>query len=84
MAIEAAKLCGLRNKNIHQSLKKLKDVNGRLELVKKYPNNILVFVDYAHTPDALSKALKYLKNNYGNNISSFLAVVEIEIKKKDL
>ena len=69
MAIEAAKLCGLRNKNIHQSLKKLKDVNGRLELVRKYPNNILVFVDYAHTPDALSKALKYLKNNYGNNIS---------------
>ena len=61
MAIEAAKLCGLRNKEYSPILKKLKDVNGRLELVKKYPNNILVFVDYAHTPDALSKALKYFK-----------------------
>ena len=61
MAIKAAKLCGLKNKKIYKSIKKIKDVNGRLELVKKYANNIKVFVDYAHTPDALLKTLKYFK-----------------------
>ena len=35
MAIEAAKLCGLKEKLILQAIKKLKDVNGRLELSKK-------------------------------------------------
>ena len=69
MAIEAAKLCGLKEKLIFRSLKKLKDVNGRLELIKKYPNDVKVFIDYAHTPDALLETLKSLKNNYGNNIS---------------
>ena len=69
MAIEAAKLCGLKEKLIFRNLKKLKDVNGRLELVKRYPNDVKVFIDYAHTPDALFESLKSLKNNYGNNIS---------------
>merc|ERR1711991_753828 len=34
-----------------------------------YPNNIRVFIDYAHTPDALFKILSFLKNKYGNNLS---------------
>ena len=49
MAILAAKLCGLKRKKIYTALKNIKDVNGRLELVKKYSNNIKVFVDFAHT-----------------------------------
>jgi len=69
MAIEAAKLCGLKEKLILKNLKNLKDVNGRLELVKRYPNEVKVFIDYAHTPDALYESLKSLKNNYGRNIS---------------
>jgi len=69
MAIEAAKLCGLSEKSILRNIKEIKDVNGRLELVKKYPNNVKVFIDYAHTPDALFETLKSLKKNYGNNIS---------------
>ena len=36
---------------------------------KKFPNNIKVFIDYAHTPDALLKALQSLENKYGKNIS---------------
>ncbi len=68
MAIKAARLCGLKDKLIIRTIKKIKDVNGRQELVKKYPNNIRVFVDYAHTPDALLKTLESLKN-YGKNIS---------------
>ena len=55
MAIKAAKLSGLNEKLIYKTIDKLKDVDGRLELVKAYPNNIRVFVDYAHTPDALIK-----------------------------
>ena len=48
---------------------KRKDVNGRLELVKKYSNGIKIFIDYAHTPDALLKTLESLRFNYGNKIS---------------
>ncbi len=69
MAIKATKLCGLKDKLIYKSIKQITDVNGRVELVKKYPKGIKVFIDYAHTPDALLKTLKYLQNNYGNNIS---------------
>ena len=64
MAIKAAKLSGLNEKLIYKTIDKLKDVDGRLELVKAYPNNIRVFVDYAHTPDALIKTLNELKINY--------------------
>jgi len=69
MAMEATKLCGIKKNLINRAIKKIKDVNGRLELVKKYSNDIRVFVDYAHTPDALFKTLKSLKDNYGNNIT---------------
>ena len=69
MAISAAKLCNLSVKKIFNTLNKLKDVNGRLEHVRTFPNNIRVFVDFAHTPDALSKTLSALKSRYGNNIS---------------
>tara|TARA_A100001015_G_scaffold318054_1_gene436736 strand:- start:7956 stop:10715 length:2760 start_codon:yes stop_codon:yes gene_type:complete len=69
MAIKATKLCGLNDNLIYNNLKKLKEVSGRIELVKNFPNNIKVFVDYAHTPDALFNTLKFLKNKFGNNIS---------------
>ena len=62
MAIAAAKVCGLKSKKIFKSLKKIKDIDGRLELVRKFPNNIKVFVDYAHTPDALLKVLQSLES----------------------
>ena len=38
-------------------------------MVKNYPNGIKVFIDYAHTPDALLKALSFLNKEYGPNIS---------------
>ena len=69
MAIKAVKLCGLKSKLIYEAARKTKDVNGRLELVKKYSNGIKIFIDYAHTPDALSKTLESIKCNYGNKIS---------------
>ena len=69
MAIKATKLCGLKDKRIFKSIKKIKEISGRLELVKIFDQNILVFIDYAHTPDALFKTLLHLKKNYGSNIS---------------
>ncbi len=69
MAIKAVKLCGLKDKHVYKSIKKLKDISGRLEMVKNYSGDIKVFVDYAHTPDALLKTLNYLKNNYRENIT---------------
>ena len=60
MAILAAKLCGLKRKKIFKVLEKIKDTNGRLELVRTFPNNIKIFVDFAHTPDALLKVQQSL------------------------
>ncbi len=68
-AILAAKLCNLSNKNIQKTIKGIKNVEGRLNLIKEYPNNIKVFIDYAHTPDALNTVLKSLKNSNANSIS---------------
>ena len=69
MAIAAAKLCKINEKNIFRSLNKIQDVNGRLELIKNFPNNIKIFIDFAHTPDALQKTLTALKDSYGEKIS---------------
>ena len=69
MAVEAAKQCNLKEKKIFKSLKKIKDINGRLELIKTFSNNIKVFVDFAHTPDALTKSIIALKNSYKSDLS---------------
>ena len=50
MAIKALKLSGFKHKMIYRTIKKLKDVDGRLELVKRFQNGIKVYIDYAHTP----------------------------------
>ena len=69
MAISAAKLCNLNEIEILNSLKKIKGVSGRLELVRTFSNNIKVFVDFAHTPDALLKTILSLHKSYSENIS---------------
>ena len=69
MSITAAKLCGLKSIKIKPSLKKINNIDGRFELVKTFPNNIKVFIDYAHTPDALSEVIKSIRDNFNNNIS---------------
>ncbi len=69
MAIEAAKLCDLKENKIFNSLKKIKDINGRIELAKTFSNNIRVYVDFAHTPDALLKTIKALKKFYNEDVT---------------
>ena len=43
------------------ALEGLSGVRGRLELVARHPNGAPVYVDYAHTPDALETVLKALR-----------------------
>ena len=69
MAIAASNICGLKNKEIYQTLKKINDVSGRLEIVRKLPNNVKIFIDYAHTPDALLKTIQSLKKTYEKKIT---------------
>ena len=68
MAVLAAKLCGIKNKKISSIVKKIKSVNGRLELVRSLKNDSKVFIDYAHTPDALLKAINALKDHYQSSV----------------
>ena len=64
MAILAAKLSGVDIKKILPFIKNIKEVNGRLQLIKTIPNQTKIFIDYAHTPDALETTLKTLKHHY--------------------
>lgn len=43
------------------ALADLKGASGRLELVGTHPSGAQVYVDYAHTPDALANALRALR-----------------------
>ncbi len=85
MAILAAQVSKLNKIKIKNKIKKIKSVNGRLELVRKFPNNIKIYIDYAHTPDALREALKSLKNIKKNKISIvFGCGGERDFKKRPL
>lgn len=54
-------LLNANQNNILQLLPELNPIKGRLEQVHS-KNNIIAFVDYAHTPDALEKVLKTIKS----------------------
>ena len=51
-------------KKIVESLKFVKPVIGRLEVVQKLKNNSTIILDYCHTPDALSHCLQNIKDQY--------------------
>jgi len=65
MAILAIKLSGINIKKILRVVTSIKEVNGRLQLIKTTSNQTKIFIDYAHTPAALDTALKTLKEHYG-------------------
>ena len=70
-AISCAMLTGFKAEDCAQALKNFSGVPGRLEKVisKNLPFDI--FIDYAHTPSALSCVLQTLKNRRGNLILVF-------------
>lgn len=66
----AAKLVsnmGINITQINPILPKLQAVTGRLQRITKAFSNYHVFVDYAHTPDALEQSLTELKKLLQNN-----------------
>ncbi len=69
MAALASKVCGLKLKDIFENIKKIKSVEGRLELVRTLPNLSKIFLDYAHTPDALENAILSLRQHFKKKIT---------------
>ena len=69
MSILAAKICGIKLKHIKKSINSLSTVNGRLELCRVLNNKSRVFIDYAHTPEALFTAIESLKDHYKKKIT---------------
>lgn len=53
--------CGADVAKVFAALPKMKTVMGRMERVAARANGAMVFVDYAHTPDALKTALKAMR-----------------------
>ena len=52
---------GQEESSIFENLENIKPVRGRMELAATKKNGATVYVDYAHTPDAIEVALKSLK-----------------------
>jgi UDP-N-acetylmuramoyl-L-alanyl-D-glutamate--2,6-diaminopimelate ligase len=59
MAAALAEVLGLHD--ALDRLPALRGVRGRLELAARLPNGAAVYVDYAHTPDALERLLSALR-----------------------
>lgn len=58
---------GYKIEDLLEPIKKLKNPVGRLELVAEY-KGAKIFVDYAHTPEALAEALKSLSSIKENRL----------------
>ncbi len=69
MAVLAAKICGLKIRNIFQKIDRIKSVEGRLQLIRILQNKSKIFLDYAHTPDALKNAILSLQEHFQKKIT---------------
>lgn len=61
--------CGEDADAVVEGLEKLKGVPGRLEKVASHPDGAPIFVDYAHTPDALSNVLRTLRPHVSGTLT---------------
>ncbi|MDL2285970.1 UDP-N-acetylmuramoyl-L-alanyl-D-glutamate--2,6-diaminopimelate ligase [Desulfococcaceae bacterium OttesenSCG-928-F15] len=61
LASAAASALGISGEAVKEALEHPAPVPGRLERIED-PKGRFIFVDYAHTPDALEKALKVLRH----------------------
>jgi UDP-N-acetylmuramoyl-L-alanyl-D-glutamate--2,6-diaminopimelate ligase len=64
-AVGAALALGVSKRAISEGIDRFKNVPGRMERVAN-EYGIEIFVDYAHTPDALERALTVLRPHRGN------------------
>ncbi len=60
-AIALAEAAGAPRAELLKAVSGLTGPRGRMELVATHPSGAAVFVDYAHTPDALEQALRGLR-----------------------
>jgi UDP-N-acetylmuramoyl-L-alanyl-D-glutamate--2,6-diaminopimelate ligase len=61
MAAMLAIATGLPAERVLSLLPQLAGVRGRMELAARLPNGAAIYVDYAHTPDALDRLLRALR-----------------------
>ena len=61
LAVACVSICGLTDMQITNSISKLKSVPGRLEIISA-GQSFSAVVDYAHTPDAVSRVLKSVRS----------------------
>lgn len=66
-AISAACILGVDKSISVQALQKLEQIPGRLEKIYS-PHDVNIYIDYAHTPDALEKVLKTLKSSFSGKL----------------
>jgi len=59
--LAAALAIAVGERGVLDRLASLRGVRGRLELAARLPNGAAVYVDYAHTPDALERLLTALR-----------------------
>ncbi len=57
-----------RTKNLVEALENLRGAPGRLQPIGGHPRGAAIYVDYAHTPDALEHVLKALRPHTENNL----------------
>jgi UDP-N-acetylmuramoyl-L-alanyl-D-glutamate--2,6-diaminopimelate ligase len=77
--------CGGRSADVFGCLPKLRTVPGRMQWAATRKNGATVFVDYAHTPDALKIALKAIKlHSFGRLIVVFGAGGDRDQSKRSL
>jgi UDP-N-acetylmuramoyl-L-alanyl-D-glutamate--2,6-diaminopimelate ligase len=62
-ALGLAIACGANHEAALEAIEYLKGPRGRLELVARHPSGAPVYVDYAHTPDALENVLEALRSH---------------------
>lgn len=81
-AIEVCEELGIKKEESIKALKTFKLPSGRLEEIKN-DRGFRIFVDFAHTPDSLEVALKYLKTiTKGRLISVFGCAGERDPRKR--
>jgi UDP-N-acetylmuramoyl-L-alanyl-D-glutamate--2,6-diaminopimelate ligase len=61
--------CGADVDDAFATLAHLKGVRGRMQMIGRHPNGAMVYIDYAHTPDALETALTAIRPHVGGKLS---------------
>ena len=87
-ALASASICiglNMDHNFVLKSLSYLKSVSGRMQIINGHPRDALIVIDYAHTPDALEKAINALKlHSKGNIYTLFGCGGERDTKKREI